>query len=192
MERTVLFDHLAGLLAYPGRDFHQRIEACVAALAGTHPAAAERLEPFRAAAAERSVEQLQEMFIRNFDLNPAAALEIGWHLFGEQYERGELLVRMRRLLRRFALPESVELPDHLTHALAVLGRMEGKEADDFAAACIYPALDKMRDGVRQSEGIFVELLEAVAEVLAAHHLRPEQSGLPPMPALRVLEERNWR
>lgn len=191
-ERAMLFDCLAGLFTYPGRDYHARVSACVAALAAAQPDAAERLERFRAGAAGLRVEQLQEMFIQRFDLNPDGALETGWHLFGEQYERGEYLVRMRRLLRRFELPESVELPDHLSHALAVLGRMEKEEADDFAAACLFPALGKMLAGVEAGGGIFAELLEAAAEVIAAHHPRPENDGGPALPRLRVLEERTWR
>jgi nitrate reductase assembly molybdenum cofactor insertion protein NarJ len=188
----MLFDRLAGLFTYPGRDYHARVNASVAALTRAHPAAAERLERFRAGVAGLRVEQLQEMFIQSFDLNPDGALEIGWHLFGEQYERGEYLVRMRRLLRRFELPESVELPDHLSHALAVLGRMEKDEADDFAAACLFPALARMLAGAKAGGGIFVDLLEAAAEVVAAHHPRPEDDAEPALPRLRVLEERTWR
>lgn len=193
-DRAILFDRLGGLFAYPGGDYHARVEACAAALTAA-PAtrkAAERLERFRAAAAQLPVEQLQEMFIQSFDLNPDGALETGWHLFGEQYERGEYLVRMRRLLRRFELPESVELPDHLSHALAVLGRMQKDEADDFAAACLFPALGKMRAGVKAAGGIFVELLDAADEVIAAYHPRPVTDAQPALPRLRVLEERTWR
>ena len=87
--------------------------------------------------------ELQELYAATFDLDPHCSLEVGWHLFGENYERGEFLVKMRVELRRLGVGESTELPDHLTHALAALGRMEPQEAAEFATACLFPALDKM-------------------------------------------------
>src|SRR6266568_3182701 len=56
----------------------------------------------------------QELYVQTFEFNPACTLELGWHLFGENYERGEFLVRMREQLRRHGIAESNELPDHLT------------------------------------------------------------------------------
>ena len=34
--------------------------------------------------------QIEETFTRTFDVNPACALEVGWHLFGEEYARGHV------------------------------------------------------------------------------------------------------
>jgi len=38
-----------------------------------------------------------------FDINPACALEVGWHLFGEDYMRGQFLVRMREELSKYEI-----------------------------------------------------------------------------------------
>ena len=75
----------------------------------------------------------QELYVQTFEFNPACTLELGWHLFGENYERGEFLVRMRDLLRRHGIAESTELPDHLTHVLALVGRLDHEEAAELAA-----------------------------------------------------------
>ena len=74
--------------------------------------------------------ELEEAYTRTFDVNPACALEIGWHLFGEDYMRGQFLVRMRGELAKYGIPESSELPDHLTHVLAVIAAMPDDEARD--------------------------------------------------------------
>ena len=63
---------------------------------------------------------LEEAFTGTFDVNPACALEVGWHLFGEEYARGMFLVRMREELRKYGLAESSELPDHVSHVLAIV------------------------------------------------------------------------
>lgn len=143
IEATRIHDLLGALLSYPERGYHAVAEECRAALAEAHPTVAPRLETFAAATAPMSIEELQELFTRTFDLSPVCSLEIGWHLFGENYDRGALLVKMRQELRRYGISESVELPDHLSHCLALLGRMEPGRAQDFARSCVLPALEKM-------------------------------------------------
>jgi nitrate reductase assembly molybdenum cofactor insertion protein NarJ len=71
-------------------------------------------------------------------------LETGWHLFGEDYNRGAFLVRMRGLLRRHGIEEGPELPDHLESVLRVLGAMGQEEASSIAREFILPAVARMR------------------------------------------------
>ena len=87
---------------------------------------------------------MQELYVRTFEFNPAGTLEIGWHLFGENYERGEFLVRMRQELRRHGIAESTELPDHLAHLLPLVARMEREEAARLAGEYLLPALGKIQ------------------------------------------------
>lgn len=109
---------------------------------------------------------LEELYTRTFDMNPSCSLEVGWHLFGEQYERGAFLVKMRENMRRFGIPENHELPDHLSHALAVLERMEGEEARRFAADALAPALKKILEGLKDESNPYRPLLAAVADLVS--------------------------
>jgi nitrate reductase assembly molybdenum cofactor insertion protein NarJ len=107
---------------------------------------------------------MQELYVQTFEFNPACTLEIGWHLFGENYERGEFLVRMREQLRRYGIPESSELPDHLTHLLVLIGRMEQAEAAELAGQFLLPALAKIREGLKDnSYGLLIAALQAKLE-----------------------------
>jgi nitrate reductase assembly molybdenum cofactor insertion protein NarJ len=92
----------------------------------------------------------QELYVQTFEFNPACTLELGWHLFGENYERGEFLVRMREQLRRYGIPESTELPDHLTHLLLLIGRLEQVEAAELAGQFLLPALTKIHDAIKDN------------------------------------------
>ena len=92
----------------------------------------------------------QEVYVETFEFNPACTLELGWHLFGENYERGEFLVRMRELLRRYRIPESTELPDHLSHLLALIPRMRHDEAAELAGQFVLPALAKIREALKDN------------------------------------------
>lgn len=129
------------LLAYPAAgvpaEALRRLEA-------EAPEAARALAPFAAFAAERPAAELEEAYTRVFDLDPSCALELGWHLYGEDYARGAFLVEMRRLMRRLGVAEDGELPDHLLRVLTVLGRLGPEESGALAREKVLPALAKMR------------------------------------------------
>ena len=155
---------LTALLSYPRAGFRDIFERARKLLSAEAPAACAALEPFAVFVAGSSDTELEEAFTQTFDLNPACALEIGWHLYGEEYKRGEFLVEMRHLMRRLGVPEDTELPDHLSHVLEVLPLMEREPARELATQKILPALAKIRkaaaghpyDGVLRAIEVFLE------------------------------------
>ena len=185
------FDLLASLVGYPGEQYLSKAVLCLEVLAENDPEAAVPLSDFFVQTRNFSLEELQELYAATFDLDPACSLEVGWHLFGENYERGEFLVKMRGEMRRLGVAESTELPDHLTHALAALGHMEGQEAADFAAACLFPALDKMRAALKGKSNPFENVLLAAGQVLEHRYPRPDPEAIPAEPAFRILNSGGW-
>lgn len=178
-----LYHAVAILLSYPEEDYPQRVEAGVRLAT---PECRELLEQFADSIQGLGTWELQELFTRTFDMNPVCSLELGWHLFGENYERGLLLVRMREELRRFGIQESTELPDHLTHVLDLLGHMDHETGADFAAACVLPALEKMLDAIRGKENPFESVLLAVQAFLRAQFPEIPVTATKAEPLLKVL------
>ena len=110
---------------------------------------------------------LQELYVQTFEFNPACTLEIGWHLFGENYERGEFLVRMREQLRRYGIAETSDLPDHLRHLLLLIGRADPAEAAELAGQFVLPALGKIKDALKDNP--YQTLIAAVEAKLEADY-----------------------
>lgn len=169
METADLYDRLAGLLVYPDGDFASRVAECRAALVEANPEAAAQLDGLSAWAQAHTVEQAQEIFVQTFDLSPVCSLEVGWHLYGDNYDRGEFLVEMRRRLRNHNLPESSELPDHLTHVVAVIGRMEPAAASEFWQGSVRPAIRKMLDSMQGAGNPLEGALQAIFFALESRH-----------------------
>ncbi len=167
MTRADLFDQLAAAFGYPHEDYLAVLERCRAGLEQAAPQAAAALSRFKDELRACSLEEVQELYVRTFELNPVCALEIGWHLFGENYERGEFLVKLRQELRRFQIPESRELPDHVTHLLPLLGRLPAPEAAAFAREFLVPVLGKIQEALERAASPFRYLAEAVRRLLAA-------------------------
>jgi nitrate reductase molybdenum cofactor assembly chaperone NarJ/NarW len=173
---TGLYDTLAKLLAYPQERFRECLRPCRLTLAEHHHEAAEYLQRFTQQIDVMSVADLQELYTQTFDLNPVCSLELGWQLFGDNYSRGEFLVEMRQTLRRLDVPESTELPDHITHVLPAFGRMPAREANRFASRFLLPALEKMLQGLNGKNCPYEEVLEAIRTVV----LSPYGAALEPV------------
>lgn len=184
MQPNGIYDALAAVLTYPGEDYYARVNAAIFA---APPEIAWMLQQFADELGGRDTNGLQELFTVTFDLNPVCSLELGWHLFGENYDRGLLLAKMRRLLARHGVSENGELPDHLSSALRLITRMEDGERRDFAAAIVLPALGKMLDAFKDKNSPYEKLLQAIQS-----HLRSLCPDVPIFiphaePALRILD-----
>lgn len=138
---------LARTLAYPDAATPALVAECGAAGGWAESAAADSLRQFAEAMAGQTVEAMQERFTGAFDFDPKCSLDIGWHLYGDNYDRGDFLVRMREALAAHGIEEGVDLPDHLPHVLRLLARLRPDAAAELATASIVPAVDKILAGL---------------------------------------------
>ena len=160
-----LLHALGRLLSYPDESTVQTAELLFVVLKGELDEAAQDAARFGAYAERHDLAELEEAFTRTFDVNPMSALEVGWHLFGEEYARGMFLVRMREELRKYAIPESVELPDHLSHVLSIVSAMPDEEAKRFVRACVQPAVEKMKQALAEKETPYRNVIDCLSTIL---------------------------
>ncbi|MHC5108861.1 MAG: nitrate reductase molybdenum cofactor assembly chaperone [Planctomycetota bacterium] len=181
------YDLLASMLAYPDALFTDEIERCVDRMGHADKGCTERFRKWAGEMAGLTLEAQQELYARTFDMSPKCTLEIGWHLFGEQYDRGTFLVWMRGQMRELGLAESTDLPDHARHVLAVLGRLQPDSADSFATACVLPALEIVREGLKKLDSPYELLADAICQFLESRH-GPAQRDLNSFPILNSEHE----
>lgn len=151
------YDVFADLLEYPAEHW-----AVPIGIAGE----TDSLANFRCGIEALSVSDLQELYTRTFDLNPVCTLEIGYHLFGENYKRGEFLANLRETEAAFALGQENQLPDYLPVLLRLLTKLPDEELRiSLISDCLIPAIEKMLRPLRESENPYRFLLEAVRATL---------------------------
>ena len=169
-------DLMADLFEYPSPEYRERLSAATEVVAQSNTAAAELLQHFAAAISGRSLAELEELYIQTFDLNPDACPDIGWHLFGEDYARGEFLVKLRQEMRRYGVAERDELPDSLLCVLPLAARMAEDEAAIFRTKYLLPAVEKLRKAVPADANPFAALCAALASLLTDETAEAEQQG----------------
>jgi nitrate reductase delta subunit len=159
---------LAALLEYPREGAARRALDARVALEASAPAAARACAGFLAHAASAPLHELEELYARTFDWSPERALEVGWHLYGEQYDRGAFLVAMRERLRAHGVEEGENLPDHLATLLRLLARAGPAEAEALCARHLRPALERLVKGFEATPGNpYEDVVRAVGEAVAA-------------------------
>jgi nitrate reductase molybdenum cofactor assembly chaperone NarJ/NarW len=193
--RMETYDLLASVLTYPDAEFESALgdfaERILAAVPDIDSAVGQRFVDWQNHMRGLSLGEQQEVYAHTFDMSPKCTLEIGWHLFGEQYDRGTFLVWMRGQLRELGLAESTDLPDHSRHALAVLGRLKSESADKFATACVLPSLEIVRDGLKQLDSPYDLLVGAICDLLESQH-GPAERDLNSLPVLNGQHEELFR
>ena len=161
----VALESLGAVLAYPREGYQARVAECRKLLRGADEEAAAAMDAFCGSTEELNQVELEELYTRTFDLNPVCTLEVGWHIYGEQYRRGRFLVQARDLLQRVGIDEQGELPDHLMSLLPALIHIEPDDAAVFAGTYLVPAVDKMLSGLEGKANPYEQVLRAVRQLL---------------------------
>jgi nitrate reductase molybdenum cofactor assembly chaperone NarJ/NarW len=164
-----LYERLAELCEYPSPDLCAMAEDCRAAFAGRHAEANLLLGDFAAKVAALDVCELEELYTRVFDLNPARCLDLGYQIFGETYKRGAFLVKMKEATRAHGVDPGVELHDHLPVTLRLLARLGPDDAPRaLVSEVVLPAIAKLLGTFTDDDGGgYRSLLEAIERVLMA-------------------------
>lgn len=111
---------LADLFSYPGPDVIEQVERVQVYLDEHYPKAAVKLEEFTKVVSRASLIELEELYIRSFDVQAVTTLDIGYVLFGDDYKRGAMLVQLNREHAEVDNPCYDELADHLPNVLRLL------------------------------------------------------------------------
>lgn len=139
------YELLAGLFMYPYKDqYKQDIRVITNYLSLTLPEAAEALQPFTKFTDTSPLTEIQELFLRSFDVQAITTLDIGFVLFGEDYKRGKLLACLNAEHKNANNPCQTELADHLPNLLRLLPKiMDESLKAEMATLLLLPAVEKM-------------------------------------------------
>lgn len=138
------------------------------------------LEPFGRFVEKATLAGLQEEYVATFDFNPAAALYLGHHLFGDHQKKGAYLIRLKREFGRHGFtPSGNELPDHLPLVLEFLAYL-ARNAEDgvrrsFLSECVLPGVDKLSAAFSaRGDSPWKPVVEAARLLCAADSALPEE------------------
>jgi nitrate reductase molybdenum cofactor assembly chaperone len=144
--RQRTFRLLADTLEYPQPGLVEAVRECVALLAADNRAAAAFLHEFGTFVEETPRGQLEEIYTATFDLNATCYPYVGYHLFGESYQRSVFMRELNKRYRAhgFAAGAAGELPDYLAVLLRFLAVCDDATlSEEIVHEALLPALERM-------------------------------------------------
>jgi nitrate reductase delta subunit len=142
------YDSLARMLDYPGEKEGILAECKKAGRMLEARDIESPLEPFAMFVETSSLSRLQEDYVATFDFNPAVALYLGHHLFGDNRKKGAYMIRLKQEFGRHGfIPSGNDLPDHLPQVLGFLAHLARNAGDgarrSFIAECVLPGVERL-------------------------------------------------
>jgi len=138
------------------------------------------LEPFGRFVETATLSRLQEEYVATFDFNPAVALYLGHHLFGDHQKKGAYLIRLKREFGRHGFsPSGNELPDHLPLVLGFLAHL-ARNAEEgvrrsFLSECVLQGVDRLSAAFSaRGDSPWKPVVEAARLLCAADSAVPEE------------------
>ncbi|MGE3608310.1 MAG: nitrate reductase molybdenum cofactor assembly chaperone [Bacteriovoracaceae bacterium] len=144
----------AKILSYPGSETLQAAKELEAELVKIDSSYHEVLLPFIEFLSKQERGAMEEAYTNTFDVQAVCPLEVGYTLFGEDYKRGEFLVRMSDLhAEHKTLLNQSELADYLPNVLMLLKEMQESEfKKEFIEKILLPSLSKMLKNFEAGKG----------------------------------------
>jgi len=154
MKNLAHYHTIADLFDFPDAAYPKKITKVIQSFKSIYPAAAAETAAFYEQLPKESVDRMQELYTRSFDVQAITTLDVGYVLFGDDYKRGEILSNLNREHNIFKINCGVELADHLPNVLRLLAKLEDEELiQDLIREIVAPAVLKM---IREFDPLRVE------------------------------------
>ena len=158
-----IYKILAVLLEYPEQEMIDALPEMEAMLQeqplqSVHRAA---LKNFIARLTKYTLTQLQEEYVKTFDLVPEHSLHLTHHLFGDDRGRGPALIDLAEYYKEYGLKvEGNELPDYLPMILEFSAELDEVEAQIFLSQTV-KVLQQLATNLEKVESSYAPLVRII-------------------------------
>jgi nitrate reductase assembly molybdenum cofactor insertion protein NarJ len=166
MDQQLLdYNKIATLFVFPSdQDYVDKVRNVQKYFNKTLPRTGKTLQSFTKVIGSVSKIELEDLYVRTFEVQSITTLDIGYIVFGDDYKRGELLVNLNKEHKKYGIDCGSELADNLSNVLKLLNVLEDMELrNDLVNKIIVPALIKMIDGFGEGQ------IAAKDKVYVKHH-----------------------
>jgi len=157
---------LAEVFRYPAPQRENFIEGWQEIIWNIVPELNPKLETFIKHIQKKTIAAQQEYYIATFDVQALCFLDIGYVLYGEDYNRGVFLANMKKEQKNAGNDCGSELPDHLPNMLALLPKLKNKVfAEELVVSMMIPALEQMIKSFQTDGSVYKGMLEVLLRIM---------------------------
>ena len=159
------YNKISDLFVFPQKDnYVSNVKDVQHYLNELVPDIGKMLQPFTDVISNVSKYELEDLYLRSFEVQSITTLDIGYVVFGDDYKRGELLVNLNKEHQTYGIDCGDELADNLSNVLKLINVIEDSELlSDLVNKIIAAALTRMIQGFGDDQ------LLAKEKVYIKHH-----------------------
>ncbi len=165
---------LAEIFRYPTSERIAFVDGWQEIVRKTLPEMASKLEAFAGHLFQKTLDKQQEYYIATFDVQALCFLDIGYVLYGEDYNRGIFMVNIKKEQKKADNDCGYELPDHLPNILTLLPKLEDEVlAEELIYSILIPALQMMIESFNSSDNVYKGMLEILLGMMQSDYPESE-------------------
>jgi nitrate reductase assembly molybdenum cofactor insertion protein NarJ len=161
------YTYLADMFRYPGAEIKPKVHKLAEFLEQEDALLHAKFQLFKNFFTNHSITELEEHYIRTFDVRAICHLDIGYIIFGDDSKRGRFLYHMKEEQINAANDCGSELADFLPNILTLLSKTDRLDlAEELSVSILLPALVKMLQKLESENNIYsipVEVLILLLE-----------------------------
>lgn len=176
--RKYLF--IAELFAYPSSDLSDNVNACMNEIINKYPESNSALSNFKKHLERLDLGKQEEYYSKTFYVNAQCSMDLGYVIFGEDYKRGEFLVKIKNEQKLAGHNFEIELADYLPNVIKLFYYHKEKDFIEELAYCItIPALKEILNKFKDTANAYRELLVMLLNILEKDfgHSKREQINI---------------
>lgn len=137
------YNFISKLFDYPEDNYNDVVAEAIASLSGDYPEAKKELEMF-SELLPKQIFEIQELYSKSFEVQAVTSLDVGYVLYGDDYQRGVVLVKLNEEHAKLHNDCGRELGDFLPNLLRLLPKLEDEEVrTEMVTMLMAPAVEKM-------------------------------------------------
>ncbi len=172
-----LYRLFAQLLEYPTQSLPNQVDEGISLLTFVHRQAIPMLDEFRTFLRMTSLDRIEELYTRTFDLQAICHPYVGYHLFGNGSQRGLFMAGLKEHYKACGFSIGNELPDHLGIMLRFASNCTTPEREELVNKCIIPAVERMVPQFEDDRNPYKKVLEALLLFLQEQGMDQPDSGM---------------
>ncbi|NOR75126.1 MAG: hypothetical protein GQ525_08190 [Draconibacterium sp.] len=157
-----IYKYIADLFRYPTVETLKSIQRVSDYLAEKDIVLAVKFKSFVEFHSNKTLTDLEEQYIRTFDVQAICHLDIGYIIFGDDSKRGRFLYHMKEEQENAGNDCGKDLADFLPNILTLLAKTDNRDlAEELSVSILLPALGSINQKLENENNIFnipVEIL----------------------------------
>ncbi len=144
------YSALAKLFDYPDEGYYDNVSQAISSLGDAYEETKVELEKFLKLL-PLEIYEVQELYSKSFEVQAVTSLDVCYVLYGDDYQRGVILVKLNQEHQKVGNDCGVELGDFLPNLLRLIPKMQEKDVrDELVSMLIAPSVEKMLDEYQPS------------------------------------------